>query len=116
MSANRAKEYFEFLAEMGLTKHYGSLDTTRKLANLCQIGPGQAVLDLGCVVGATPVFLTREMGSQVIGADLIEGMVQISHLRAEKYKVQNKTAFITADARVLPFLDNNQPSAEIKVR
>ena len=106
MAGKRAVEYFEFLAKLGVTKHYGSLDATRELAKLCQIGPGQAVLDLGCGVGATPVYLARELGGQVVGADLIEGMVQKARVWAEEHHVQNKTAFIAADARVLPFSDN----------
>jgi ubiquinone/menaquinone biosynthesis C-methylase UbiE len=106
MPAKRAEDYFEFLAKLGLTKHYGSLDATRELAELTQIQPGQLVLDLGCGVGATPVYLAKESGFQIIGADLVESMLYRARERANKYQVLDNTAFLTADARVLPFPEN----------
>ena len=33
MSSPVANEYFEFLADLGMTKHYGSLEATRKLVH-----------------------------------------------------------------------------------
>ncbi len=105
MPVRRAEEYFEFLAKLGLTKHYGSLDATLELAELTQIKPGQVVLDLGCGVGATPVYLAKESGFRIIGADLVESMLYQSRERAEENQVLDKTAFLAADARVLPFPD-----------
>jgi hypothetical protein len=52
----RAYGYFEFLGDMGLTKHIGSMEATRRLLELCHIGGGDLVLDVGCGVGATPIF------------------------------------------------------------
>jgi len=106
MAAKRAEDYFEFLAKIGLTKHYGSLDATLELAELTQIKSGQMVLDLGCGVGATPVYLAKESGFQIIGADLVESMLYRARERADEYGVQDKTAFLAADARMLPFPDN----------
>ncbi len=106
MSAKRAADYFEFLAKLGLTKHYGSLDATLELVKLTKISAGQTVLDLGCGVGATPVYLAKESGFQIIGADLVETMLYRSKEWAEENQVFDRTAFLTADARVLPFPDN----------
>lgn len=103
MSATRAEDYFEFLAKLGLTKHYGSLDATLELAEITQIKPGQLVLDLGCGVGATPVYLAKASGFNIIGADLVEPMLYRALEKAAEQQVQNKTAFLAADARVLPF-------------
>ena len=64
------------------------------------------VLDLGCGAGATPVYLAKEFGFQIIGADLIESMLYRSKELATKNQVGEKTDFLTADARVLPFPDN----------
>jgi len=38
MSAERAEDYFEFLAKLGLTKHYGSQDATRELVRASSPG------------------------------------------------------------------------------
>ena len=59
MPSEIARDYFEFIAKLGMTKHYGSMEATRELAELCHIGSGQLVLDVGCGVGATPVHLAK---------------------------------------------------------
>jgi SAM-dependent methyltransferase len=105
MPAERAEDYFEFLAKLGLTKHYGSLDATRQLVEMTHIQPGQLVLDLGCGVGATPVMLAREIAPCMIGADLIENMLHDARHRAAKHQVEELTSFLAADARSLPFPD-----------
>jgi SAM-dependent methyltransferase len=100
---DNAKVYFEVLAEIGLTKHYGSLDATRELLDLCQISRGQKLLEVGCGVGATPVFAAKTIGCQVIGLDLIEKMLPQAQARARKNGVGDRVAFLAADARALPF-------------
>ncbi len=106
MPAERAEDYFEFLGKLGLTKHYGSLDATRELIQLTGIQAGQLVLDLGCGVGATPVFLAREIAPRVFGVDLIEIMLREARQRALKDQVADLASFLTADARSLPFPDD----------
>jgi len=59
MSAEIARDYFEFIADLGMTKHYGSMEATRELVEMCRIGDGKYVLDVGCGVGATPCYLAK---------------------------------------------------------
>ena len=106
MSSEKARDYFEFLADLGLTKHFGSMDATRELVALCRIGSGQVVLDVGCGVGATPSYLAREAGSRVVAIDLLEKMVEQSRQRAREEGLAERIAFAAADARRLPFEDN----------
>ena len=82
MPSTRARDYFEFLAEIGMTKHYGSMEATRELIELCHIGSGQIVLDVGCGVGATPSFLANKTDCRVIGLDLVERMLEKSREQA----------------------------------
>ncbi|MGD9029738.1 MAG: class I SAM-dependent methyltransferase, partial [Anaerolineae bacterium] len=78
----RATEYFAYLARLGLTKHIGSMDATRRLIELCHIGRGDLVLDVGTGVGATPSYLARELDCRVVGVDLLEPMIQQARERA----------------------------------
>ncbi len=100
---NRATDYFEFIADLGMTKHYGSMAATRELVDLCDIDAESVVLDVGCGVGATPSFLARAVGCRVLGVDLIERMIARSRQRARAAGVQDRVAFAVADARRLPF-------------
>ncbi|MCP4543003.1 MAG: methyltransferase domain-containing protein [Chloroflexi bacterium] len=81
-SSEKAPEetYFELLADTGLTKHLGSLRATAELVDLCHIGEGTYVLDVGCGVGATPCYLVKRYNCRVMGVDLLEKMIE--HSRA----------------------------------
>jgi ubiquinone/menaquinone biosynthesis C-methylase UbiE len=106
MPSKRAEDYFNFLAKIGLTKHYGSQDATEELVELTRIKSGQRVIDLGCGAGATPVNLAKQLKIPVIGADLIESMLYRSQERAAAFQVLELTPFLAADARQLPFPEN----------
>lgn len=45
--------FFDFAAEVGLTKHIGGVTATEMLIELCHIGRESTILDVGCGVGAT---------------------------------------------------------------
>ena len=89
MTSNDPKEYFNFLADLGMTKHYGSMDATREIIELCDIRQNQVILDIGCGVGPTPCYLVKTIGCQVVGVDLMERMLEQSLERAKREKVDD---------------------------
>jgi len=100
------KTVFDFQAEVGLTKHMGSLPATRELVKLCQILPGYSVLDVGCGAGRTPVYLAKEYQFRMVGVDIHPGMVAASQELARREKVEDRAIFRQADAQDLPFGDD----------
>jgi arsenite methyltransferase len=106
MSSENARDYFEFVADLGMTKHYGSMEATRELIELCHIEDGTYVLDVGCGVGATPSYLAKELDCRVMGVDLVDKMIEQSRKRAKSEDVEDRVEFRVADARELPFEDN----------
>ncbi|MBN1858976.1 class I SAM-dependent methyltransferase, partial [Candidatus Bipolaricaulota bacterium] len=74
---------------------------------LCErmdLRPGMRVLDLGCGMGLSSIFLAREFGVQVWAADLWVSPTQISkNLHAAN--LTDRVFPIHADARKLPFAD-----------
>lgn len=105
MQSGEARGYFEFLANLGLTKHLGSMEATRKLIEQCRIDGARHVLDVGCGVGATPCYLAKKVGCRVTGVDLLEKMIAQSQERARQERVEGRATFVVADARKLPFED-----------
>lgn len=97
--------FFDFAAEVGLTKHIGGVEATDSLVGLCHIGKDSYVLDVGCGVGATPCYLAKQYGCRVVGVDLREAMVLRSRERAQREGVTDKVEFRVADAQDLPFSD-----------
>jgi ubiquinone/menaquinone biosynthesis C-methylase UbiE len=98
--------FFDFAAEVGLTKHVGGVEATEALVELCHIGEGKYVLDVGCGAGVTPCFIARRYDCRVVGVDILDGMVEISKKRAKREGIIDKVEFRVADAQNLPFEDN----------
>ena len=98
--------FFDFAAEVGLTKHLGGLSATEELIEQCHIGEGKYVLDVGCGAGVTPCFIAKRCGCRVAGVDISEGMIKRSEERARREGVADKTEFRVADAQELPFEDD----------
>jgi arsenite methyltransferase len=97
------QHFFDFAAEVGLTKHIGGLEATQKLVELCHINAGKYVLDVGCGAGVTPSFLGRTYDCRVVGVDISEGMIKRSRERAQREGVADRVEFRVADAQDLPF-------------
>lgn len=96
---------FDFQADVGLTKHLGSIESTEQLLALCGIDGDKAILDVGCGVGATPCYIAAKYGCRVVGVDISAGMVARSIERAEQQGLEALTEFRVADAQDLPFED-----------
>jgi ubiquinone/menaquinone biosynthesis C-methylase UbiE len=75
------------------------------LKTLSQIKAGHTVLEIGCGVGGTAIYLAEEAGCQVIGVDLSPGMVARSTERVQRRGLTNQIRFLVADAQDLPFDD-----------
>jgi arsenite methyltransferase len=98
--------FFDFAAEVGLTKHLGGVEATEELAALCQIGEGKCILDVGCGAGVTPCFIAKAYDCKVVGVDISKGMIEKSEKRAKREGVADRVEFRVADAQELPFEDN----------
>lgn len=98
--------YFGMQAEIGITKHMGGKEATKELIELCRINKDSYILDVGCGIGKTPCYISKEVGCRVVGVDLYEGMVKRSKERAKRKHVEDKVEFKVGDALKLPFKDN----------
>jgi arsenite methyltransferase len=97
--------FFDFAAEVELTKHIGGVEATEAIIRLCHIFPDAYVLDVGSGVGVTPCFLAKSVGCRVMGVDISPRMVERSQERASKERVTDLVTFKVADAQDLPFAD-----------
>jgi len=98
--------YFEFLADIGVTKHVGGLKATDEMLGLCSIDASSYVLDAGCGIGATPCYLAKTYGCRVVGVDIEPRMIERATALAQHKGVAERCEFRVADAQDLPFADN----------
>lgn len=97
--------FFDFAAEVGLTKHIGGVEATETLMELCHVGQDSYVLDVGCGAGVTPCYIAKKYGCRVVGVDILEEMIARSRERAQREGVADRVEFRVADAQDLPFDD-----------
>jgi len=95
--------YFDMLADLGMTKHLGSLAATDDLVKGCRINVDSLVLDAGCGVGLTPCYLTRTYGCRVVGVDITPKMIVRAQDEARRRGVGNRVRWAVGDAQSLPF-------------
>ena len=89
--------FFDFAAEVGLTKHIGGVEATDTLLQLCHINKDSYILDVGCGVGVTPCYISRKYGCRVMGVDISERMVERSRERVAREKLTGRVEIRVAD-------------------
>jgi ubiquinone/menaquinone biosynthesis C-methylase UbiE len=99
--------------------HYGYWDETtpslraaltnmnRKLAEMADVESHHKVLDAGCGVGGSSIFLAKEIGCGVTGITLSADQVDKARLNAAKYGAGDKVKFRVANFLNLPFDDQS---------
>jgi SAM-dependent methyltransferase len=92
--------YFEIQAKVGITKHMGGLEATRKLVELCQIEKSDQVLVVGSGNGVSAIKIHEYTGCRVTGIDLSQDMVERA---LEKHEPE--VEFQVGDAENLNFPD-----------
>lgn len=102
-----------------LAMHYGYWDKRTKdfrhslhrmnevLSSFGQIKAGEKVLDAGCGVGGSSIFLAEEIGCEVIGITLSAQQVERAKANANAAGIKERLAFQQADYTATPFADSS---------
>jgi SAM-dependent methyltransferase len=101
-------KYARFLyrtREMGIVGHRGGLEASRRLLEMCELQPGQLVLEIGCGSGYTAATAAKESGVRVVAGDRELHLLKRTSERARSMKVVESVAPVGLDARRLPFAD-----------
>ncbi len=97
--------FFDFAAQVGLTKHLGGIEATKKLLELCHVTKGSYILDVGCGAGQSACYIAKKHDCRVVGVDIVEKMVERSRERSVSEGIEDRVEFRVADAQDLPFED-----------
>lgn len=83
------------------------LNENKFLAELLGIISGMKVLDAGCGVGGSAIWLTKNRGAHVVGITLSKRQLEKAKYLAKKHGVDDKTEFYLKDFMNTGFLDNS---------
>lgn len=86
-------EAFEFL------NHF----VAQAAASTLAINAGQAhLLDLGCGVGGTALYVAKSLGVSITGITISTTQCELAKTHAEQHRLSDKVDFLTADFEALP--------------
>lgn len=115
--------FFEYNFILGLGSHlgmhYGYYDNNHKtyseanrnlncvIAKLANVTKGMKVLDAGCGVGGSAIWLTKNIGVEATGITISNAQAEKAKLYAQKYGVSDLTQFIVGDYTHTKFPDKS---------
>jgi tocopherol O-methyltransferase len=106
-----------WLNRQNLSVHFGYTDATthghadallnmnRVLADRAGIGPGQRVLDAGCGVGGSSMWLATQRRAEVVGITLVRSQLERARRFVTARGLAGRVAFQLADYTGTPFPD-----------
>ena len=100
--------YYDFMGYLGVPFfNVGGISSIDRLVELCGIGEGSEVLDVGCGTGGNACHIARSSGCRVVGVDIAEHMVEEAQRRAEAEGLAGRVRFMVGDAYELDFQDGS---------
>jgi len=81
-------------------------DVAHDLAMATEAKAGMRVLDIGCNIGNSSFYLAREFSCYVVGIDASRAAVEVAQIRAQENPPPVPAIFHLADARAMPFDDD----------
>jgi cyclopropane fatty-acyl-phospholipid synthase-like methyltransferase len=92
--------------EEGIKTHSQALiNKNRIMAAIAGIKAGDHVLDAGCGIGGSSIWLAKHIGAQATGITVSERQVEHAQRNARRHGVSDKTEFRAADFCKTPFPD-----------
>ncbi len=85
--------------------HARGAAASAELAQMAQVGEGEAVLDAGSGLGGPSRFLARHYGCKVTGIDLMPDFVEVATYLAEREGLSGRVRYEVADLTALPSRD-----------
>lgn len=72
-------------------------NTNRVLADIAEIRAGIRVLDAGCGIGGSSIWMARERGAEVVGVTLVPSQVRRARRQAARQGLEGSVQFRVAD-------------------
>lgn len=88
-------------------RHQAMLNENQAIIDLAQIKKHQKVLDAGCGVGGTAIYIAEKTRAQVTGITLVQKQIDLAKKYAKDRSVSHLTKFLLKDYTNTKFPDNS---------
>lgn len=99
--------HFGYYDEQATHHKAAVANMNRVMADLVDIKPGEKVLDAGCGVGGSSIWLAQNRSCTIVGITPVESQVKDAIHNARKQKVSDSCSFTMADYQQTPFADES---------
>ncbi len=107
LSRNNPAIHFGYYDEKARFHQEALLRLNEVMADLADIRPGERVLDAGCGLGASSLWLAAERGARVDGITPVPGQVREARKRAAEAGLGERVQFDMADYHQTPFPEHS---------
>ncbi|MEY4719404.1 MAG: hypothetical protein RL563_2022, partial [Pseudomonadota bacterium] len=102
---NLALHYGYWDSNQPYDQHQALLNKNQILYEKASIKPEHSVLDAGCGIGGSSIWMARERGNQVTGITISAKQAAYAREHAQRHGVADKVNFEIADFCATPFAD-----------
>lgn len=102
---NLALHYGYWDSDLPYDQHQALLNKNQVLYDKAGITPGDKVLDAGCGIGGSSIWMAREQGNAVTGITISDQQAAYAREHARRHGVADKVTFEVADFCATPFAD-----------
>jgi len=99
--------HFGYQADASMTHAQGLENSNRVLADLADIHPGSRVLDAGCGLGGTSLWLAAKRSAQIVGIGIGEDQIRFANEEANRRSLAGAAKFLVADFNAMPFKEHS---------
>ena len=85
--------------------HTRGRESTMELASLASLDSSHQVLDVGCGIGGSARYLSKQVGCHVTGLDLTPEYIEVANRLTEMVGLEESVRFVQGSALDLPFDD-----------
>jgi len=87
-------------------RHQAILNENQFIIDIAKIKPNHLVLDAGCGVGGTAIYIAKKTKAKVIGININQKEIKLATKNAIKFSIKDKTEFFVQDYSKTNFPDN----------
>jgi cyclopropane fatty-acyl-phospholipid synthase-like methyltransferase len=99
--------HYGFRDDSTRTAHEELVNTNRFMASICALAPSMRVLDAGCGIGGSAVWIASHHGARVVGITLSEKQARHARTLARRNGVADRVAVYVGDYRHTAFPDGS---------